>query len=809
MSDDPWVLGTVRGYRIPFHSQPFQSAEPGLVKLADLENQALQDEMVVLQQTGAIEPVTGVPKFVSPLFVIPKQDGKWRVIFNLKRLNQCVQVEHFKMQSLSDLPDLLTHRMFLCKLDLKNAYHSISVDPRDRPFLCFRHPSLGTLWQYTCLPFGLADAPRAFTKILSPVVAHLRGFGCQVITYLDDWLLTDSSKTHLGAMVQKTIHLLEELGFTVNRQKSVLSPSTSLIFLGMSIDTVAMTATWPGDKAKKVQHECSRILRKQSISVAELWCLLGKMEASRFAVPVAPPLHYRGLQYLLHDNLVPNSVLDHLPPVPLSPWAQTDLVWWTSATPSTFRSSLLVPPVTVSMATDASRAGWGAVCGNRTTGGRWHPDESKNHINWLEMRAVQLGLQAFVSQIHDTSIRLEVDNVSTVAFLNRKGGTRSQRLCHLAQEIWEWALSRSLVLVAVHVPGKSNTVADHQSRHFQRTPSDWMLNPALFRELETLLGPFKVDLFAARHNAQLKSYCSWSHDPWAIATDAFSMPALWENAYAFPPFHLVGRCLRLVREFRVRRILLVAPAWARQPWYSLLLTMLVSTPILLESAHVLLGPEGELHPVHQRLHMVAWPISGHPSDCVAFRTELRSCGCEAWRSSTSKSYDSAWRKWERWCGARSVDPFHADLPVVANFLGDMFGDGYQYRTLNVYRSALSSVLPTVDGIPVGQHSDVCKVMRGVYNSRPPQPRYSSTWEVGPVLEALRGWGPNTNLSLSKLSQKLVLLLALACAPRAREIQLLQADRVLRKPDGVSLFLSAPTKTQHSGTLKEFFHFFFC
>ena len=339
-----------------------------------------------------------------------------------------------------------------------------------------------------------------------------------------------------------------------------------------------------------------------------------------------PPSLQGSPVYLLHDNLVPNSVLDHLPPVPLSPWAQTDLVWWTSATPSTFRSSLLVPPVTVLMATDASRAGWGAVCGNRTTGGRWHPDESKNHINWLEMRAVQLGLQAFVSQIHDTSIRLEVDNVSTVAFLNRKGGTRSQRLCHLAQEIWEWALSRSLVLVAVHVPGKSNTVADHQSRHFQRTSSDWMLNPALFRELETLLGPFKVDLFAARHNAQLKSYCSWSHDPWAIATDAFSMPALWENAYAFPPFHLVGRCLRLVREFRVRRILLVAPAWARQPWYSLLLTMLVSSPILLESAHVLLGPEGELHPVHQRLHMVAWPISGHPSDCVAFRTELRSCG---------------------------------------------------------------------------------------------------------------------------------------------------------------------------------------
>lgn len=130
--------------------------------------------------------------------------------------------------------------------------------------------------------------------------------------------------------------------------------------------------------------------------------------------------------------------------------------------------------------------------------------------------------------------------------------------------------------------------------------------------------------------------------------------------------------------------------------------------------------------------------------------------------------------------------------------------GLQYRTINVYRSALSSVLPQVAGGPVGQHEDIKKVMRGAYNSRPPQPRYSAAWNVGQVLACLQSWGDNATLSLPLLSYKLVLLLALAKAPRARELQLLQSGPLQRRPDGVLLPLSAPTKTQQSGVLKSFF-----
>ena len=178
-------------------------------------------------------------------------------------------------------------------------------------------------------------------------------------------------------------------------------------------------------------------------------------------------------------------------------------MWWASTTSDTLTSPMVNPRISLTITTDASHLGWGAVCADREFGGHWHPDERIYHINWLEMRAVQLGLQLFAADKCQTSIRCEVDNTTTVAYLNHKGGTRSRPLCNLAQEIWEWALSRQLHLVAVHVPGKMNIRADYQSRAIRLSSGDWMLNPELFAQINTRLGPSTIDLSAARHNAQM------------------------------------------------------------------------------------------------------------------------------------------------------------------------------------------------------------------------------------------------------------------------------------------------------------------
>jgi hypothetical protein len=80
----------------------------------------------------------------------------------------------------------------------------------------------------------------------------------------------------------------------------------------------------------------------------------------------------------------------------------------------------------------------------------------------------------------------------------------------------------------------------------------------------------------------------------------------------------------------------------------------------------------------------------------------------------------------------------------------------QYRTINCARSALSSTLKTIDGFKVGQHPVVTGLMRGVFNSKPPQPKICAAWSVIKVLDLLHRWGPATSLDLKSLTFKSVM-----------------------------------------------------
>ena len=93
------------------------------------------------------------------------------------------------------------------------------------------------------------------------------------------------------------------------------------------------------------------------------------------------------------------------------------------------------------------------------------------------------------------------------------------------------------------------------------------------------------------------------------------------------------------------------------------------------------------------------------------------------RKGTGANYQSAWGKWSSWCGQRQVDPFNAPLNCVLDFLTNLFDKHYQYRTINNHRSAISAFHPKIEGFPVGQHPLVCNLLAGIFNERPPQPRY--------------------------------------------------------------------------------------
>ena len=122
------------------------------------------------------------------------------------------------------LRDLLRPGDWMASIDLKDAYFSVTMAQQDRKLLQFSWQ--GQIYEFQCLPFGLSSAPRVFTKLLKPVTVLLRQRGIRLILYLDDMLLVAQSKVELRSFVKLVPQLLQLLGFNINWDKSVSLPYT-------------------------------------------------------------------------------------------------------------------------------------------------------------------------------------------------------------------------------------------------------------------------------------------------------------------------------------------------------------------------------------------------------------------------------------------------------------------------------------------------------------------------------------------------------------------------------------------------------
>ena len=95
-----------------------------------------------------VKPVSG--QFLSSLFLVPKRNGNSRPVINLKELNVFLKYDHFKMEGIHLLRDLLQPQDWLGKIDLKNAYFVIPVWKDHRKYLQF-------VWKGSLPEFALSS----------------------------------------------------------------------------------------------------------------------------------------------------------------------------------------------------------------------------------------------------------------------------------------------------------------------------------------------------------------------------------------------------------------------------------------------------------------------------------------------------------------------------------------------------------------------------------------------------------------------------------------------------------------------------
>ena len=564
ITSDNIILTNVSGVKLIFDETPVQVGIPRQYKFNEQLSDIVDEEIQKLLSKDVVNEIFSVEQcFISNIFLRQKPNGDYRMIIDLSDLNQFVTDQPFKMDHLSTAMEMLFPNAWMASIDLKDAYYAIPVCEQDKKYLVFQWK--GKYFRFNCVPFGLCSAPWIFTKTLRPIFAKFHEAGFQGFGYIDDSFIIAETKEGCQKAVKFLSDLFKDLGFRVHEDKSVLKPCHELTFLGYTLNSGNMSVRPTEDKKEKVKTKITHLLSQNRPKIREVASVLGLLndicKASKYGLS-----HVKGLEIQKIKALKVSGRKQFDAKMSISKGSKNDLQWWLQNIDSA-KKQIFDPQPEMTITTDASMQGWGACAKNQKTGGRWNLQEAQNHINVLELKAVELGLKSLCKNVNSCVIKVFSDNTTTIAYLKHQGGTKSTNCNEITKNIFQWCEYENISILPAFIPGIQNVEADFESRHFTEN-TEWMLNPDLFQLACHKWGQPKIDLFASRNNNQINSYSSWCPDPNARFTDAFSEN--WKQfqfIYLFPPFRLLTKVLQKVKREQVRAIV-VAPTWSAQPWFA-------------------------------------------------------------------------------------------------------------------------------------------------------------------------------------------------------------------------------------------------
>ena len=131
--------------------------------------------------------------------------------------------------------------------------------------------------------------------------------------------------------------------------------------------------------------------------------------------------------------------------------------------------------------------------------------------------------------------------------------------------------------------------------------------------------------------------------------------------------------------------------------------------------------------------MVACQLSGIPSKVQAFQKNLANSSCPTGGLEPESSMVPTYNSGLRFVINNKVISFIHLSEKYYFFLTMLYKKGLSNTAVNTARSALSSLLSLPDGSTIGKHPLVSRLLKGIFQNRPPQPRYSTVWDVNTVL----------------------------------------------------------------------------
>ena len=123
-------------------------------------------EVKKLTQAGFIYPIED-SKWVSPVVVTPKKNGKWRICVDYKPLNAATKRDHFPLPFQDKILNEVAGHERYTVCDGYSGYFQISIAKKDQKKTTFITP--WGCFAYRVMPFGLTIAPSTFQIFMNYV----------------------------------------------------------------------------------------------------------------------------------------------------------------------------------------------------------------------------------------------------------------------------------------------------------------------------------------------------------------------------------------------------------------------------------------------------------------------------------------------------------------------------------------------------------------------------------------------------------------------------------------------------------------
>lgn len=416
---------------------------------------------------------------VSPLGLVPKSNGGWRLINHLSypegnSVNDGISddlssVKYSSFDSVVNMIFQLGKKAELAKRDLKSAFRILPISPDDFCLLGVKDNE-GNYYIDKFLPMGCKISCSLFEKFssfLDWLVKYLARMN-SLDHYLDDFIFAgEQNSNHCHKLVVTFSEACSQLGVPIAEEKSI-GPCTKLVFLGLEIDSVNMLIRIPLHKVKELHDLIVKVINRHKVTLKEFQSLVGKLSFFTQAIRSS-----RAFLRRCYDSMI--GVKKPFHKIRITAAIKLDLLTWLTFLES-FNGIAYIPSDTwltsdcLELYTDSAGSNLlGCSCYYKQEWAffpwpeTWCSEELMKDITFLEMVPVVLALYLWGKQLSQKNVVLHIDNQALVYVINKQT-TKSKRLMQLVRQFVLLAMVNSINFKAFHISTNLNCIADSISR---------------------------------------------------------------------------------------------------------------------------------------------------------------------------------------------------------------------------------------------------------------------------------------------------------------------------------------------------------